>query len=181
MEPDGAGRWGRRAAIASAAAVLAVFALVACLALTRTTDTDLFWHLATGDWILAHRQVPRADPFSYTVPGRPWIDVHWLFQAGLSLFHRTGGWRGLTLLKAGLVLLLFAGLYARSRRHAGPAAVAAALLLGALACEERFLMRPEILSWLLMLAVIEAVERALGRQDAAGRRRILWILLPILQ
>jgi tetratricopeptide (TPR) repeat protein len=181
MAWSGAGRWERRAGAATVVLLVAVFALVACLALTRTTDPDLFWHLATGDWILAHREVPRAEPFSYTVPGRHWIDAHWLFQVGLSLLRAAGGWSALTLLKTALILLLFAGLYRRGRRHAGRTVVAATLILAALACEERFLMRPEIVSWLLLLAAIEAVERALARDEAAGRRHILWILLPLLQ
>ena len=28
------------------------------------SDPDIWWHLRTGDWILAHHTVPSTDPFS---------------------------------------------------------------------------------------------------------------------
>ena len=35
-------------------------------------DGDTFWHLATGRWIFAHREVPHADPsVQPTSAGRP--------------------------------------------------------------------------------------------------------------
>jgi tetratricopeptide (TPR) repeat protein len=176
---EGAAR--RAARLATAAAILLVFLVVGAFCLTRVTDTDLWWHLATGDLIRRTGEVPRTDPFSYTAAGLPWTDVHWLFQAALSLVHEQGGLIALTVLKTALILGLFALLYARGRRVAPAGAVAAALLLAALACQERFLMRPEIVSWLLLAATLAALERALSEPGATARRRILWLGLPALQ
>jgi hypothetical protein len=38
-------------------------------------DGDTWSHLATGEWIIAHGGVPRADPFSHSMPGAPWSGV----------------------------------------------------------------------------------------------------------
>src|SRR5580658_4132087 len=43
------------------------------------SDPDIWWHLRTGDWILAHRAVPFTDPFSSFGMGKPWGAYSWLF------------------------------------------------------------------------------------------------------
>src|SRR6516162_1282703 len=44
--------------------VLALFAAVSfCLGCYEMGDSDLWWHLSGGRWIIAHRQVPDLDPF----------------------------------------------------------------------------------------------------------------------
>src|SRR6266446_929278 len=80
-------RRARAVTAAIGAAVAALFLLILALCTTCLTDTDLYWHLETGDRIRRTGQIPRADPFSYTVIGHRWIDVHWLYQTGLSLLH----------------------------------------------------------------------------------------------
>ncbi|HTU42895.1 MAG TPA: hypothetical protein VMF10_14400, partial [Candidatus Aquilonibacter sp.] len=46
---------------------LGLFAMAA----RDATDPDLWWHLATGRFIVQHGAVPHADPFSYTSAGKP--------------------------------------------------------------------------------------------------------------
>ena len=38
---------------------------------TLLGDGDTGWHVRTGEWILAHHQVPHADFFSFSRPGAP--------------------------------------------------------------------------------------------------------------
>ena len=55
-----------------ALATLAVF--YAGLSGLRTVgDSDLGWQLATGRYVVQHKQVPSHDVFSYTAQGREWI------------------------------------------------------------------------------------------------------------
>src|SRR5207245_388332 len=49
---------------AARAAAGALFLLAGALSLTRITDTDLYWHLASGDLIRRAGAVPRTEPFS---------------------------------------------------------------------------------------------------------------------
>jgi tetratricopeptide (TPR) repeat protein len=183
-EPDATGRVagpaGRMPRAAAILATVALFVLIGSLCLTRITDTDIWWHLATGDEIRRTGDAPSAEMHSYTALGRRWIDIHWLFQSGISLLYEKGGFGALTAFRAAIILALFGLLYARGRRWAGPILVGWVLFLAALACQERFLVRPEIVSWILMAIVLAALDRAL-ETDSAGRRAIVWLGLPVLQ
>ncbi len=180
---DGEGRGG--AGLAARAgivlAVVALFALIGSLCLTRMTDTDLWWHLATGDQIRKTGEIPRAEMFSYTALGRPWIDIHWLFQSVVSWLYERGGVRALTAFKTVVILGLFGFLFARARSGAGPLLVCGVLTLATLACQERFLMRPEIVSWVLMAIVLAWLDRVLETGSSTERRAILWLGVPVLQ
>ena len=60
--------------------VLYSFLAVSFLHSFHISDPDIWLHLRTGDWILAHRSVPRTDPFSSFGMGKPWIAYSWLFE-----------------------------------------------------------------------------------------------------
>jgi hypothetical protein len=65
-------------------------------------DTDIFWALKSGEWIVENLEVPKTDPFSYTFGGQPWIDFTWGFQVLAHLFYTyLGGWWGLFGLQGG--------------------------------------------------------------------------------
>jgi hypothetical protein len=57
--------------------IWALFALVLVYAfvagLRTVSDFDVGWLLATGRYLVSHRQVPRTDVLSYTAYGVPWI------------------------------------------------------------------------------------------------------------
>ena len=53
-------------------------------------DTDFWWHLRTGDLIRQNGAVPRADNYTFTVQGAPWIDLHWVFQVAISFLYERG-------------------------------------------------------------------------------------------
>ena len=67
---------------------------------------DYWWHLRTGALIAETGSVPSVDPYSYTVPGAAWVDVHWLFQLGLHSVHSLGGHEAVGLAKMALTALL---------------------------------------------------------------------------
>src|SRR5262245_38969960 len=48
------------------------------------SDPDSHWHIAVGNWILAHGSVPTTDTFSFTFAGQPWIAKEWLSQLALA-------------------------------------------------------------------------------------------------
>jgi hypothetical protein len=58
-------------------------------------DGDPYWHIATGRWIIAHGVVPTHDPFSYSMPGAPWISPEWLTEVFMALLYDNLGWGGL--------------------------------------------------------------------------------------
>lgn len=61
----------------------------------RSMDEDIWWHLRTGHWILAHHAVPVTDSFSAKAMGQPWIAYSWLFETMVSGIFDTWGYRGM--------------------------------------------------------------------------------------
>src|SRR5437016_10640273 len=41
-------------------------------------DPDIWWHLHNAEYLFQHHQFPRADMYSFTVAGHPWINHEWL-------------------------------------------------------------------------------------------------------
>jgi len=65
-----------------------VWALAACFPLT---DSDIWWHLASGRDMLLQGHWLRQDPFTYSAAGASWINVHWLYQLVLYDVNNWGG------------------------------------------------------------------------------------------
>lgn len=149
-------------------------ALAFLLGCTPMSDFDVWWHLRTGQLILQTGAVPRVDVFTYTNAGRPWIDVHWLYQVGLALLHGAGGVTALVVVKAAAGAAIV-GLSLLGRRADQPAwPVALAWLPGVVMLSGRLSERPELVS-LVLLAVYLAVLARAPRQP-----RWLWVL-PAVQ
>ena len=58
-------------------------------------DEDIWWHLQTGRWILAHHAVPTQDMFSAHAAGQPWIAYSWLFDVFACWLFDLGGYRAI--------------------------------------------------------------------------------------
>ncbi|MBF0463843.1 MAG: tetratricopeptide repeat protein [Nitrospirae bacterium] len=43
-------------------------------------DTDIFYHLSGGRYILSHMEIPATSYFSFISPQIHWVDYYWLFQ-----------------------------------------------------------------------------------------------------
>ena len=86
---------------------LLTFIALFAMAVRTPVDTDMYWHLRTGQFILQTRTIPAADPFSWTALGAPWVNVHWLSQVILYSAYALLGMPGLALLVAALVVLAF--------------------------------------------------------------------------
>src|ERR1039457_6150463 len=67
------------------------------------SDGDIYWHVAAGREIVHQRALLRFDPFTLSAAGRPWVDVHWLFQLGVYALYTLSGFTGLAIAKAALV------------------------------------------------------------------------------
>ena len=73
--------------------------------LSPSADGDIWWHLAAGREMVARGALLFADPFSVSAAGRPWVDVHWLFQLAVFGLHRAFGLAGLVWAKCALLAL----------------------------------------------------------------------------
>jgi len=156
-----------------------VLAIAASLFSIRSTD--LFWHLASGRFMVEHLALPRRDPFRFGLGGGlDWVDHEWLFQLLVDFVHRLGGLEGLIALRATLVLALATVLWLALRRTGISVAAAVALtavtLLGA---RPRFLIRPELVTFVALAIELSLLRRLAQDADAARRRRALFGLLAL--
>jgi hypothetical protein len=156
---------------------LAVFALCA-FSPAVLNDGDTWSHVATGDWILAHRAIPRVDPFSFSFAGMPWTAHEWLAEALFALAHRIAGWSGIVLLTgaaAGAATFVVARRAARALT--GPALIAVmalslGLMAGGLLARPHVLALPVLALWAELL--FAARERDRTPPLAAAGLMILW-------
>ena len=122
-------------------------------------DTDLWWHLKTGEIILDTGQIPFVDLYTYTDADKPWIDLHWGFQIVMATANRLGGSVLLVVLKAAvLTAALMIGWMASGR--ALPAWLRAApWMLALVTLSGRGYERPEIFTLLFLATWLWLIER----------------------
>lgn len=155
------------------AITVAFLGLAAALAAFPMDDSDLWWHLRTGDLILRERMVPRHDVFTFGAFGRPWIDLHWLYQVTARLIYNAGGFPALNVAKVCVVVFTFIAL-GRLRRPNWPASLWSLSWLPALLLMSwRMTLRPETLSMFFLAIVIAIVLR--WKENS----RLAW-LLPVV-
>jgi hypothetical protein len=160
--------------------LLAVGAASAGLA--PSADGDLWWHLAAGREMVARGALLFTDPFSVSAAGRPWIDVHWLFQLGSYGVYAALGLVGLVLAKCAIVAggawLLLAALE-RDRFAAWARPLFVTLLVAALlASRQLLLVRPVIITLACVALFFYQLERY--RRDGNPRRLALLAGVQVL-
>src|SRR5260370_41655507 len=82
-------------------------------------DPDLWWHIKTGQNILATHHWPTADPYSFTVGGTPWMAYEWLGEVLLGSVSRIFGLQGLDILLIGLGSAILIALYVHATLRSG--------------------------------------------------------------
>jgi len=133
-----------------------VFLLAAGLfCLRQVSGFDVFWYLRAGDEMLGRQSLLGTDPFSYT-SNRAWMNHEWLAEIIIALVHGAGGFPGLVVLQATMVVLALALLMRQREPSPGlehwPAWVGltcAAVTLG-LSAEPR----AQLFSWVLFAATL---------------------------
>jgi hypothetical protein len=102
-----------RAPLAQVAGKVGVCSFLALLFLRHfyVSDPDIWWHLATGRWILQHHALPMTDPFSSYGLGKPWIVYSWMFDVIVQLLYRLFGYAAIVyfevLIRMALAVALF--------------------------------------------------------------------------
>lgn len=129
---------------------------------TRYADTDMFWHLATGRWILQHGAIPTTDVFSWwgIANHRPWVPQGWLFDVGAWSLYSVGKYAvlyiGVGILEGLLAVLFFTVARARGLSTLWASLLTFVSLLGTLGY---IVARPQIVTYCLVLACIVLLEK----------------------
>lgn len=140
-------------------------------------DPDLWWHLKSGEYLLAHG-MPSTDVFSYTARDHAWVMHEWLSELVMWGLYSLGGFGLLNLAFAAVSALGFWLVYLRCPARAYLAhfvvvfaAFTATITTGA---------RPQVFNILLLGAFVFFVEgfkeRVASGEPAARAARLLWPL-----
>jgi hypothetical protein len=164
-------------------ALLVVLVTGGLLGWHSLTDIDVWFHLRSGRDILAGGGFPAVNTYSFSEPDHPWLNHEWLFQTVIAALGpdttpagaepSVGAWNLLRVLlgMAVVVLLAWAGGLFRRMQGASPGAAAwtgVALLGGLALLWPRLTLRPELLSYLGLILVVEMADRLGERPSAAG-------------
>jgi tetratricopeptide (TPR) repeat protein len=145
---------------------LCLAAFAAALSLHQLRCFDYWWHLKSGEWIALQGEVPRVDPFTYTVPGARWVDIHWLHQLGLYGLYRLGGHAAVVVSQLALVWAWLAALAPIGARRERPLLSVVALALALALAADRIMPRPEWVSFVCLAGVLALFDRHERRGDA---------------
>jgi hypothetical protein len=158
------------------AGLLALLAGIFTATLVPRLNTDLWWHLKTGQIIASTGAIPAHDTLSFTAAGEPWLNHEWLAELLFFHVHRRLGVAGLLALLAAVVTATFWLLFRRMIRREVPAVVALLFLGPAYAASVGSIsLRIQPFSLLLLSVYLLLIERF-----RSGRRRgeLLWF--PVL-
>jgi len=164
--------------------LLALLAAILCLGLLspEIRDSDFWWHLRTGQYIVETRALPVPDPFAYTTASAPLaypgenavrhfnLTHEWLAQALFYLAYRVAGFPGVVIFRA-LLLAAFCGLAGLlAWRRSGVLDRAWMAGLAATAVAAPFALdRPQLFTYLFLALTVLILES----------RRRLWLLPPL--
>lgn len=134
------------------------------------SDGDLARHLRHGEYMLQHHALIRADPFSFTRPGQPFVAFEYGSQLIFALTRRAAGLAGVTVL-AGLLIAAAYALLARYllRRSVEPLLTVAVVVAAAAVGIGHWLARPHLFTMVAVPILLELL-------TPTGRQR-LWPFL----
>src|SRR6267142_4399462 len=154
-----------------------LYSIPALTALQPISEWDTWWHLGTGQWIVAHGTVPATDPFSSYGQGQPWVAYSWLFGLMLHGLYQALGLTGILLYRIVLSLAVVAALHRLIARREARFGVVAGLLGAAVVALAPLLMgeRPWLFTILFSIWTLDAI---LSLREGTTSKR-LW-LLPLV-
>jgi hypothetical protein len=149
---------------------IAIFAM----SVRENIDADLWWHLRTGEAIVANGRPPTTDLFSYTIPDHLWIVQQWLTDLFMWQLYQVAGLPGLIIVFALVVTAAFMLVYAccAGRPYLATFVILLAYLTSALPVGAR----PQMFNMLFLALCLLIIERVRARK---WREWTLFLLPPI--
>ena len=118
-------------------------------------DDDIFWHLASGRYIVETKTVPSSDVFGFVTAGEKWIPFEWGWDVLTYSIYSFSGYTGLSVFRTIIFLLIFYLYYRILMKFNVSKSVF--VLLGMVlvfGLMERFTPRPQIISYFFFVLVL---------------------------
>jgi hypothetical protein len=163
--------------------LLLLFAISFLDLIEPISDSDFFWHIATGRWIVDNKALPEKDPFSYTTPNinttreKFILTSYWLSQVSYYTLYYLFGYPGIMGLRVFIFLAIAYLIYKRSDIRGIPAIIYLPLILITMLI---FSMnykweRPQVFSFVffgLLLYLFDEIKN--------GKRYSLYLVPPLM-
>src|SRR5713226_5540789 len=155
-----ASRWSKLATLS-----LTLICLIGLFS-TEIADTDFWWHLKTGQYIVEHRSLPIPDPFAYITSLSSEDQVRhfnltheWLAQALLFMVYSLAGFPAIVFVRALILATIcaLAGLLAARLSKSFYTGIAAAFATASVAIEFTA-DRPALVTFLFVAAFVTLLE-----------------------
>ncbi|HAM50103.1 MAG TPA: hypothetical protein DCP92_05200 [Nitrospiraceae bacterium] len=144
-------------------------------------DTDIFWHLKTGEIICHEHHLPSSDPFTFTPqdPTRERIILksYWLADLILYGVYKAWGFAGLAVLRSALLCLTVFFVYRSLLKRGFFVSVILSLILG-FAIMPMSAIRPNLFSFFFAAAMILLMEKY--REEQGARYQVGLVIVMLL-
>ena len=153
-------------------AIVSLVALISWLTVAKVgalIDSDLWWHLAAGDWI-RENGIPRTDPFSWTAADQPWQPNSWMADVVMSWVRDSFGLSAISIGRALVVpaVALAIWWWCRTNEASQVASVGTAAVL-TVAVAPFIVERPAVLGMLLIVPALVLASKS------PSTSRLVWI------
>ncbi|MCC7029720.1 MAG: hypothetical protein IT257_05385 [Chitinophagaceae bacterium] len=152
------------------------FVLAIAVSIKNLREPDIWWQIRTGEWILANKQVPVTDVFSFTHNGQPWINIKWGFEVMAAWIAAHAGPESVLILQmlvSGLIIFFILKTF-RLLKLDSPALFFLCTVLLLFACEDRMIGRPEMFSHMFTVIFLYSL---LHFHHTKSKR--VWLLIPL--
>ena len=152
-----------------------VYAALLIVGVRLLADSDTYWQIAVGRWIIDHGALPTADIYSFTKAGEPWVSSSWLAQVLFAKAYDLAGWAGPAALAAASIAAAFALLTSILSRRMPAVHASLVALVALMLASGHLLARPHVLVLPVMILWAYSLMSASERREAPS----LW-LLPLI-
>ncbi|MCE1165804.1 MAG: hypothetical protein LWX07_10430, partial [Bacteroidetes bacterium] len=143
-----------------------------------TGDDDVFWHLATGRYILNTHHVPSTDIFGFMSEGQTWMPFEWGWDVITFVVFKASGYVGLSVLRTVIFLAVFFVIYLILRKFKVNALFSVAFMfILSFAAIDRLTPRPHIMSYLFFVLLLYIIVKF--RYTDRGKYKILYFI-PVI-
>jgi len=171
------GKWNLAHRVFSFPALLGALMVSTVFALMRRglSDPDIWWHLHNAEYLLTNHKFIRADLYSFTLYGYPWVNPEWLGEIPFYLAWRAWGLIGIKLVSILAAEAVFLGLFYLCDKSSGNVkASALACYFVVFLATVNFGPRTILFGYCFLLALLIVLERFRSQGRAP-----LWLLPPL--
>lgn len=156
--------------------ILCAVPALMCLHTGAMADGDVWWHLRSAEWIVAHHAFPHVDSFSTYGMGKPWAAYSWLYELIIFELFTRWGLVGIVFFTSAMVAAIAAAFYRMVERLQPDFTKAALITIAGVVCLSGILYpRPWMFTIFFFLLEIDILIQA----RRTGRvRGLLW--LPVI-